>query len=86
MESGFDYWAAKAALDWQLEMGIDECILDQPVDRYALKDVPKPSTKPTLPPAQSAAKTASLKSKHTDRYACYCALLSFGVSPDMMIT
>ncbi len=43
MESGVEYWTAKALLDWQVEMGVDEAICDAPVDRYALEDIkPKP--------------------------------------------
>ncbi|MEM8693464.1 MAG: uracil-DNA glycosylase [Pseudomonadota bacterium] len=36
MESGNTFWADKAALDWQIELGADECIADAPVDRYSL--------------------------------------------------
>ena len=39
MQNGMDpndWWAAHAALAWQIEMGADEAILDAPVDRYAL--------------------------------------------------
>ena len=36
MDSGFDYFAAKAALDWQIELGVTETICDAPVDRFAL--------------------------------------------------
>jgi len=35
MDSGIDWHMAKAMLDWQVEMGVDETILDQPVDRFA---------------------------------------------------
>ncbi|EAR49906.1 uracil-DNA glycosylase [Oceanicola granulosus HTCC2516] len=48
MDSGFDYWAAKAALDWQIELGADEAIGDAPVDRYALDAA---RAKPTAPVA-----------------------------------
>ncbi len=37
-----EYSAALAALDWQIELGADECIGDAPVDRYALEAAPKP--------------------------------------------
>ena len=30
-----DYWDAVAALEWQIEAGVDEAILDAPVDRFA---------------------------------------------------
>ncbi|MFP1644360.1 uracil-DNA glycosylase [Pontitalea aquivivens] len=33
-----DYLAALAALEWQLEMGADEAILDAPLNRYDLPD------------------------------------------------
>ncbi|MEP1793013.1 uracil-DNA glycosylase [Parasphingorhabdus sp.] len=35
MES-VDFHAARALLEWQMELGADECISDAPVDRYAL--------------------------------------------------
>lgn len=35
--------AALAALDWQLEMGVDEAIGDMGVDRYALAEAVKPA-------------------------------------------
>ena len=44
MESAQDFWTAKATLDWQIEMGVDEAIGDTPVDRYALEDK-KPAPK-----------------------------------------
>jgi DNA polymerase len=35
MES-VDFNTARALLEWQIELGADECIVDAPVDRYAL--------------------------------------------------
>lgn len=35
MES-VDFHTARALLEWQIELGADECIVDAPVDRYAL--------------------------------------------------
>ncbi|SEP79861.1 uracil-DNA glycosylase [Thalassovita taeanensis] len=35
MDSALDYHTAKALLEWQIELGADEAICDQPVDRYA---------------------------------------------------
>ena len=35
-----EYCDAKAALDWQISLGVDEAILDAPVDRYALPEAP----------------------------------------------
>ncbi|WP_204115669.1 uracil-DNA glycosylase [Shimia biformata] len=47
MESGLDthldYHAARALLEWQVELGVTEAILDVPVNRYDLPDTgPKP--------------------------------------------
>lgn len=54
MESAAEYWVAKALLDWQVEMGVDEAILDRPLNRYELQDKPpKPAA------AAAAAATAS---------------------------
>ena len=36
MESAIDWHGARALLEWQIELGVTETILDQPVDRYAL--------------------------------------------------
>lgn len=51
MES-VDFHTARALLEWQIELGADECIGDAPVDRYALPDKlakPKqPDAKPHL--------------------------------------
>lgn len=35
MDQGLDWYAAKALLEWQMEMGVDEAIVDAPVDRFA---------------------------------------------------
>lgn len=55
MESQNTYWADRAALEWQVELGVSDAILDAPLDRYALeaeKPKPKPAAKaaPTAPP------------------------------------
>jgi uracil-DNA glycosylase len=39
MESGLDHHAARALLEWQVELGVSEAIGDLPVDRYGLPDV-----------------------------------------------
>ncbi len=36
MESALDWHTARALLEWQIEMGVDETISDTPVDRFAL--------------------------------------------------
>lgn len=60
MDSAQEYWAARSALQWQVELGADEAIGDAPIDRYALADkqaksapieaVSGPSEKPKRPP------------------------------------
>ncbi|QQA43228.1 uracil-DNA glycosylase [Pelagovum pacificum] len=45
------YWDAKAALDWQIELGIDEAIGDETVDRYALEPARPAEAAPTAAPA-----------------------------------
>jgi len=40
MESTFDPYAAKALLDWQIELGATEAIGDVPVNRYEVPDTP----------------------------------------------
>lgn len=37
MDSGNTYWNDRALLEWQVELGATEAILDAPVDRYALE-------------------------------------------------
>lgn len=51
MESGLDFHTAKALLDWQVELGATEAILDAPINRY---EVPEKKAKPAAqaePPA-----------------------------------
>lgn len=53
MESHAEYWASRAALEWQLEMGADEAMLDSPVDRYAAsaeEAAPRAAAIPAQPP------------------------------------
>ena len=52
MESGNTYWRDRALLEWQVELGATEAILDAPVDRYALaavKPAPKVAAQPAAP-------------------------------------
>lgn len=47
MESGNTYWSDRALLEWQVELGVTDAILDAPLDRYALEVVkPKPKAAP----------------------------------------
>lgn len=38
MESGMDYHTARALLEWQVEMGVTDAILDEPLDRFELAE------------------------------------------------
>jgi len=47
MDSHETYWTDRAVLEWQVELGVTEAILDAPVDRYGLEAVtpaPKAAT------------------------------------------
>jgi len=68
MESGFDYWAAKALLEWQVEMGADEAICEAPVNRYELPEtvvkktvaeVVAPAAMPAIDPVAVAKELAA---------------------------
>ena len=48
MESANTYWADRALLEWQVELGATEAICDAPVDRY---DVPAAVEKPKTAPS-----------------------------------
>ncbi|WP_296423030.1 uracil-DNA glycosylase [Yoonia sp.] len=50
MDSGNTYWDDRALLEWQVELGVTDAILDAPVDRYAL-EVAKPAPTAKLAPA-----------------------------------
>lgn len=49
MDSQDTYWADRAALEWQVEMGVTEAILDAPLNRY---EVPETLAKPKVEAAQ----------------------------------
>lgn len=52
MDSAEQYFEAKAALEWQIELGADEAIGDEPLDRYELVvEVPKPKAAKAKPSA-----------------------------------
>ncbi|MEM7320462.1 MAG: uracil-DNA glycosylase, partial [Pseudomonadota bacterium] len=51
MESLLDHRTARALLEWQVEMGVTDTILDAPVDRFALQDQTPPAREPTTAPS-----------------------------------
>ncbi len=52
MDSGLDFHALRALLQWQVELGVDEAIGDEPVNRYeAPEAVPKAAIAAPLPAA-----------------------------------
>jgi len=59
MESALDPYTARALLEWQVELGVTDAIVDAPVDRYALPDTAPKVKKPAAaqPAVQKPAKT-----------------------------
>ncbi len=51
MESALDPYTARALLEWQVELGVTDAIVDTPVDRYALPDTAPKARKPAAPQA-----------------------------------
>lgn len=58
-----DAGTALALLEWQAEMGVDEPMLDAPVDRF---DLAAPAAPPQIPPAPPAAPALSLTADGDD--------------------
>lgn len=58
MESATDYWAARAALAWQVELGADEALSETPVNRFEIKERAKPEV-PTRARNPEAAEPAA---------------------------
>ena len=59
MESQLDWHSARALLEWQVELGATEAILDAPVNRFSLETkAPKPAPV-TAPAAQATVQQAS---------------------------
>lgn len=55
MEMELDYWDAHALLAWQIEIGADEAISEQPINRYEVpQEAPKPALKTQATPAPTA--------------------------------
>ncbi len=61
MESANTYWADRALLEWQVELGADEALEEGPVDRYALNvAVEKPTAKQEVKVAPAVAPKAEV--------------------------
>ena len=54
MDSSETYWTDRALLEWQVELGATDAILDAPVNRYDL-ETPTPAPKKTAPEGKTAA-------------------------------
>ncbi len=53
MDSSETYWTDRALLEWQVELGATDAILDAPVDRYGL-EAAKPAPKAVTPEKPAA--------------------------------
>ncbi|KIN68551.1 Uracil DNA glycosylase family protein [Sulfitobacter donghicola DSW-25 = KCTC 12864 = JCM 14565] len=58
-----DFHTARALLEWQIELGADECISDTPVDRYKL---PESIAKPKKPDAKPHLTKGPVKAQERD--------------------
>lgn len=56
MDSSETYWTDRALLEWQVELGATDAILDAPVNRYDL-ETPTPAPKKTAPEGKTATPT-----------------------------
>jgi DNA polymerase len=79
---GIDAASALALLQWQMELGADEAILDTPVDRYALQDTapatPKqPAITTPVPPADPVATATALAASATSLESLAAAMSAF---------
>lgn len=86
METDADYHAVRALLEWQVALGVDEAILDAPLNRYALPDDMAraatgrsvgPALRAEIPASTPPAKAAELAQAITD------ARIMAGAAPDL---
>ncbi len=74
MESANSYWADRALLEWQVELGADEALEELPVDRYALQvPVEKSVEKQDIAAAPAAVKPAEVDASFEARRAAEAA-------------
>ncbi|MEO1537363.1 MAG: uracil-DNA glycosylase [Pseudomonadota bacterium] len=76
------YWEMKAALEWQIAMGVDEAILDAPVDRTIVPDPPEtveaiPDTPRIEPRVDAVAMARDLAEGAQDLEALQTAMRGF---------
>jgi len=64
MESGVSYYQAKALLEWQVELGVDEAICEAPVNRYEI-----PAAAPKPKPVVALEQPAVVKPQEVDPVA-----------------
>lgn len=67
MDSALDWHAARAALEWQLEMGVDEAIADAPIDRFATESARAAAQ--AQAPATATAPAAPVRAEAVDPVA-----------------
>lgn len=48
MLESMDHWQLRAALEWQVELGVDEACLEAPVNRYDMPAKPAAAAKPAV--------------------------------------
>ncbi|QEE36793.1 uracil-DNA glycosylase [Octadecabacter sp. SW4] len=90
MDSTQSYWTNRALLEWQVEMGATEAMLDTPVNRYELPDqVAKPAAKaaehaasgvpdiPAAPKVDTVAEAMRMAHEAADIPALQAALAGF---------
>ncbi|SDY17404.1 uracil-DNA glycosylase [Citreimonas salinaria] len=68
MDSALDWHAARAALEWQLEMGVDEALADAPVDRFAAESA-RVAAQAQAAPTTATAPAAPMRAEAVDPVA-----------------
>ena len=65
MDSSETYWNDRALLEWQVELGVTDAILDAPLNRYAL-EATKPAPKAVTPDRPAAEAPMQVKVQEVD--------------------
>ena len=74
MDSGNTYWRDRAMLEWQVELGVTDAIMDAPLDRYALDPKPEKKEAPVQAPPAIAPAEDSIDAVATARAAAAGAM------------